>query len=118
MMDNQHKLCPKVEAAFEIIGKRWTGLIILTLMDGPKRFKDMAESITNMSDRMLAERLKELEAAGLVIRSVYPEIPVRIEYSLTDKGKSLQHVLQEVQTWADQWMELKDTMETEKSLIE
>lgn len=99
----EHQLCPKFEAAFEILGKRWTGLIIKVLLDGPKRFKDISESITGMSDRMLSERFKELEQAGILIRHVYPETPVRIEYELTEKGRALNLAMSEVQKWAEAW---------------
>jgi DNA-binding HxlR family transcriptional regulator len=101
---NDHQLCPKFEAAFEILGKRWTGLIIHALHDGPKRFRDISEMIPGMSDRMLAERFKELEAAGLIYRHVYPETPVRIEYELSPKGKGLEPVMAAVQQWGDEWM--------------
>jgi DNA-binding HxlR family transcriptional regulator len=100
-----HPMCPKFEMAFELLGKRWTGLIIRSLLDGPKRFKDISEIIPGMSDRMLAERFKELEHSGILTRHVYPDIPVRIEYELTEKGKSLQPVMDEVQHWGDQWAE-------------
>ncbi|SFU87066.1 winged helix-turn-helix transcriptional regulator [Alicyclobacillus macrosporangiidus] len=99
------QMCPKFESAFELLGKRWTGLIIRALMSGPKRFKDISEMIPNMSDRMLAERFKELEAAGILVRKVYPETPVRIEYELTEKGKGLGPVMDEVQRWADTWLD-------------
>ncbi|WP_027724302.1 winged helix-turn-helix transcriptional regulator [Tuberibacillus calidus] len=99
------KLCPKFESAFEILGKRWTGLIIKALLSGCHRFGDMSEMIPQMSDRMLVERLKELESAGIVKRTVYPETPVRIEYKLTDKGKDLGKVMDQVQEWADKWVE-------------
>ncbi|MBX6395841.1 MAG: helix-turn-helix transcriptional regulator [Alicyclobacillaceae bacterium] len=98
-------MCPRFEAAFALLGKRWTGLIIRALMSGPKRFSEMAEIIPNMSDRMLAERFKELEEAGIVNRHVYPETPVRIEYELTEKGKALGPVMDAVQEWADRWMQ-------------
>jgi len=98
------RLCPKIESAFELLGKRWTGLIIHVLMDGPKRFKEISDMIPGMSDRMLAERFKELEAAGIVVRDVYPETPVRIEYSLTEKGKALAPVMEEVRNWAEEWI--------------
>lgn len=100
---NDFHLCPKFENAFELLGKRWTGLIIRVLMNGPKRFKDISDLIPSMSDRMLSERFKELEAAGVIIRHVYPETPVRIEYELSDKGKGLEAVMDEVQLWADKW---------------
>ncbi|UJF31958.1 winged helix-turn-helix transcriptional regulator [Paenibacillus hexagrammi] len=98
-----YQLCPKFENAFELLGKRWTGLIIHVLLTGPKRFKDISELIPSMSDRMLSERFKELEASGIVIRHVYPETPVRIEYELTSKGKGLKSVMDELQKWADQF---------------
>ncbi|SEC73508.1 helix-turn-helix domain-containing protein [Paenibacillus sp. GP183] len=96
-------LCPKFEHAFELLGKRWTGLIIRVLLTGPKRFKDISDEIPSMSDRMLSERFKELEAAGMITRHVYPETPVRIEYELTDKGRALEPAMNEVQKWADKW---------------
>jgi|SRR4051812_14689647 DNA-binding HxlR family transcriptional regulator len=101
---NELHLCPKFEAAFELIGKRWTGLIIRVLLSGKKRFKEIKDIIPEMSDRMLAERLKELEAAGILSRHVYPEMPVRIEYELTDKGRALEPVVYEMQKWAETWM--------------
>lgn len=102
-MENFH-LCPKFESAFELIGKRWTGLIIRVLLTGPKRFREMTEIISNVSSKVLTERLKELESAGIVAREVYPEMPVRIEYSLSEKGKELLPVLDELQKWADKWI--------------
>jgi DNA-binding HxlR family transcriptional regulator len=101
-MENFH-LCPKFETAFELLGKRWTGLIIRVLLTGPKRFKDISDVIPSMSDRMLSERFKELEAAGMITRHVFPETPVRIEYELTDKGRGLESTMVEVQKWADKW---------------
>lgn len=98
------QLCPKFESAFEILGKRWTGLIIRVLLDGRKRFKEIKELIPDMSDRMLTERFKELEAIGIIARHVYPETPVRIEYELTDMGRALQPIMNEVQRWADVWV--------------
>jgi DNA-binding HxlR family transcriptional regulator len=101
-------ICPKYEAAMEILAKKWTGLIIRVLLDAPRRFRDIREQIPQMSERMLAERLKELEAHRILERKVYPETPVRIEYSLTTKGKDLAPVIQSIQKWADRWMEFKE----------
>jgi DNA-binding HxlR family transcriptional regulator len=104
MADEQNfHLCPKFENAFELLGKRWTGLIIRVLLSGPKRFKDISDVIPTMSDRMLSERFKELEAAGILIRHVYPETPVRIEYELSEKGRGLEPAMEELQHWADKW---------------
>jgi len=101
-MEKYH-MCPKFEAAFELLGKRWTGLIIRTLLNGQKRFSDISQAIPNMSARMLTERFRELEIEGIITRKVYPEIPVRIEYELTEKGIELKAVMDEVQKWAEKW---------------
>lgn len=101
-MDNLH-MCPKFEAAFELLGKRWTGLIIRSLLDGAKRFSDMQTIIPNLSARMLTERFKELEEKGIITRKVYPEMPVRIEYELTEKGKDLKKSMDQIQVWAEKW---------------
>ncbi|MBM7096364.1 MULTISPECIES: winged helix-turn-helix transcriptional regulator [Alteribacter] len=100
----QHHLCPKFESAFQLLGKRWNGLIIRVLMTGPKRFREISAVIPNMSDKMLVERLKQLECEGVVKREVYPETPVRIEYVLTKKGQSLEPAMDAFQTWAEKWM--------------
>lgn len=99
------KLCPKFESAFELLGKKWTGMIIRVMISGTRRFTDISAMIPHLSDRMLIERLKELETAGLVKRQVYPETPVRVEYELTAKGLELEPVMTQVQKWADRWFE-------------
>ncbi|KKX53598.1 MULTISPECIES: helix-turn-helix domain-containing protein [Brevibacillus] len=96
--------CPKYEGAINILGKRWTGLIINVLLRGAVRFKDIREMVPHMSDKMLSERLKELEEQGILERKVYPEIPVRIEYELTDKGKDLRPVIDSIHEWGQKWM--------------
>lgn len=101
-MDKIH-LCPKFEAAFELLGKRWTGLIIRSLLSGAKRFSDIQEIIPALSARMLTERFKELEEQGILVRRVYPEMPVRIEYELTEKGRDLEKSMDEIQKWAEKW---------------
>lgn len=101
-MEKYH-MCPKFESAFELLGKRWTGLIIHTLLKGEKRFTAIAVAVPNLSARMLTERFRELEAQGIVIRHVYPETPVRIEYELTEKGLGLQKSMVEIQSWAEKW---------------
>jgi DNA-binding HxlR family transcriptional regulator len=97
-------LCPKFEAAFVLLGKRWSGLIIQVLMTGPKRFKDISKVIPDLSDRVLSERFKELEEADIVVRRVYSETPVRIEYELTEKGRALNPMMEECQKWASNWI--------------
>jgi|SRR5690606_17778671 DNA-binding HxlR family transcriptional regulator len=104
----QSALCPKFEKAMKIISQRWTGLIIYQLLSGPQRFCSI-ESAISISGRLLSERLKDLEHEGIVNRKVYPETPVRIEYSLTEKGRALEPVLREIERWADQWVDVKET---------
>lgn len=85
------------------MGKRWNGLIIRVLLEGPKRFSDISNMIPQLSDRVLSERFKELESEGIVKRNVYPETPVRIEYELTEKGAALRGVMDEVEKWGETW---------------
>lgn len=105
MEEHQLAMCPRFETAFSFLGKRWNGLIIQTMMSGPKRFKDISGLIPSMSDKMLSERMKDLEGEGILVRHVYPETPVRIEYELTDKGRALEPVMQQIQSWAESWVE-------------
>ncbi len=97
------RMCPRYERAVEILGKRWTAMIVRTMLSRPRRFSEMTTIIAGLSDRLLSERLKELEACGIVERSVYPETPVRIEYALTAKGRELDQVVQAIQSWANAW---------------
>lgn len=97
------ELCPKFEKTFSILGKKWNGLIIDVLLNlGPQRFKDIASKVTKCSDRVLVERLKELEMEGIVIRKTYTDSAL-IEYALTAKGRDLSSVMQTVHTWAENW---------------
>jgi DNA-binding HxlR family transcriptional regulator len=96
-----NNLCPKMASAFQVLGKRWNGMIIHVLLDSPKRFKDLTEIIPSISQKMLSERLKELENEGLLERIVIDETPVKVIYQLTDKGKSLENVLREIGKWAN-----------------
>lgn len=97
-------MCPKFEKAMGILGQRWTGLIIYQLLSGPQRFCHI-ETAVGVSGRVLSERLKDLEHEGIVKREVYPETPVRIEYSLTEKGLSLMPLMKEIENWSHTWIE-------------
>ncbi len=97
------ELCPRYQAAVQVLGKRWTALIIRVLLTRPRRFTEMTSAIQGLSDRLLSERLKELEGLGIVDRQVYAETPVRIEYALTGKGRELEQVVKAIQRWADCW---------------
>ncbi len=101
---NPSVLCPRFEKAMGLLSQRWTGLIIYQLLNGSQRFCTIESSI-GISGRLLSERLKELEKQGIVIREVFPEIPVRIEYSLTEKGRSLQPLMKEIEKWSQEWLE-------------
>lgn len=87
-----------------MIGRRWTGVVLSALLDGSTRFSELRDAIPDISDRMLSERLKELEADGIVERVVIPETPVRIEYHPTEKGRSLQSVVDVISEWASEWV--------------
>ncbi|MEX3747022.1 MULTISPECIES: winged helix-turn-helix transcriptional regulator [Lysinibacillus] len=100
---NETNLCPRLAKAMDLIGKRWTGLILYQLLDGPQRFNEI-ESALPVSGRLLSERLKELEKEGLVERRVYSEVPVRVEYSLTDKGRALEGAIRNIESWATSWL--------------
>ncbi|WP_018752286.1 winged helix-turn-helix transcriptional regulator [Paenibacillus sanguinis] len=103
---NTSSMCPRFEKAVELLSKRWTTFIVYKLLDGPKRFIEIENSLSNLSGKMLSERLKELEEEGVIQRIVYPEKPVRIEYSLTSRGMALAPVFAEIQDWATEWIEL------------
>ncbi|MFS0820883.1 winged helix-turn-helix transcriptional regulator [Bacillus sp. 1P02SD] len=96
--------CSKVEELYHMIGKKWMGLIVHTLMEEPKRFSEIHASIPDLSKRMLNERIKELEDCGLVLRNVITDRPVRTEYSLTKKGHELGKALKTVEDWANNWL--------------
>ncbi|MGP7819529.1 winged helix-turn-helix transcriptional regulator [Niallia sp. 01092] len=100
---NPSILCPKFERAMGILSQRWTGLIIYQLLNGAQRFCSIESSI-GISGRLLSERLKDLEQQGIVSREVFPETPVRIEYSLTEKGRSLEPLMKEIEKWSQEWL--------------
>ena len=112
-MDNQQRdertahisaFCPTYHHAIELIGRRWTGAILRAMLSGEARFSDIASVVPGLSDRLLSERLKELEAEGIVTRTVVASTPVRVDYTLTEKGQALSEVVAAVSAWADQWL--------------
>jgi DNA-binding HxlR family transcriptional regulator len=98
------QLCARFHRAVELIGGRWTGAVIQLLLNGRMRFAQLRDAIPDISDRMLSERLRELEAEGIVERIVVPETPVRVEYELTEKGRALEQALASVGKWAERWV--------------
>src|SRR5258708_17838093 len=91
-----YQLCKRYEHAIQLLGKRWTGLILDTLMAGPRRFFEMTAAGDGLSDRVLSDRLRELEGEGIIDRVVYPQKPLRVEYSVIQKGYDLQPVVQAI----------------------
>ncbi len=100
------ELCPRYHRAVELIGRRWTGAIVRTLMHGPHRFNELLTAIPGISDRLLTERLRELENADIVRREVRAESPVRVIYELTTSGIELGPALDEIARWAERWIEI------------
>ena len=96
--------CPLYHEAVELVGRRWTGAILRVLMDGPLRFSEIAQAIPELSDRLLSERMKELEARGMVQRTVIPGPPLRVQYELSVMGSELEPALTELQSWARRWL--------------
>jgi DNA-binding HxlR family transcriptional regulator len=105
---DQSQLCPKFEKAMTMINKRWTGLIVYQLLFGAQRFSEI-EGALPISGRLLSERLKELEEEGIVTRQVFAEVPVRVEYALTEKGRELEPVIKGIQEWSDKWVKPVET---------
>lgn len=98
--------CPFYHRAVELIGRRWTGAILEILIQGGSlRFSQIASAVADLSDRMLSDRLKELESYGLVKRTVHPGPPLRVEYALTRKGEELGPALAELKRWARAWLD-------------
>ena len=110
--DKRSPCCALYHHAVELVGKRWTGAILLVLIDGPLRFSEIRQLVPDVSDRLLSERLKELEGEGIVDRHVYDETPVRVEYDLTQKGQALSDVILAISAWAEHWLESGEAAET------
>jgi len=96
--------CPLYHEAVELVGRRWTGAILRVLMDGPLRFSQIAQAVPALSDRLLSERIKELESRGVVERTVISGPPLRVEYSLSRMGRELEPALSELERWAHRWL--------------
>jgi DNA-binding HxlR family transcriptional regulator len=102
--DARPRCCSLYHRAVELVGKRWTGAILLVLMDGPLRFSEIGQLVPDLSDRLLSERLKELEAEDIVERRVQGGSPVRVEYALTDKGRALEPALRALKSWSHSYL--------------
>ena len=98
--------CPKYEQAMQVLGKKWTCLMLRCLLAEPRRFTEISAYIEGISDRLLSQRLQELEDEGIVKRQVFDRRPVVVEYSLTPKGQAFRRVAEAIQEWADDWTEM------------
>jgi DNA-binding HxlR family transcriptional regulator len=103
-----HPCCPFYHEAVELVGRRWTGAILRVLMDGPLRFSEVAQAVPELSDRLLSERMKELERRGIVERNVIPGPPLRVEYQLSEMGRELEPALSELHRWANRWLRRRE----------
>jgi DNA-binding HxlR family transcriptional regulator len=93
------RICTNFHSAVEFIGKRWMGAVIYTLLKGPKRYHEIVSSIPGISDRLLTERLRDLENEGLIVKKVIATSPKKVEYELTEVGKELEEVIHELMKW-------------------
>ena len=98
-----NSVCPDFHEAIELIGRRWTGAILCSLIEGPRRFGELGKVVPGLSDRLLSQRLRELEEEGLVQRDVEAGTPVRVTYSLTETGEALGPAIKELKSWAKHW---------------
>ena len=103
--DGLSQFCPRFQYAIELIGRRWVGAVLRVLVAGPARFNELLAAVPNLSDRLLTERLRELEREGLVTRTVSADRPIRVTYSLTECGRSLSEIICTIGTWSERWVE-------------
>jgi len=96
-------VCHHFQRAALLIGKRWNPQLVRMLLSGAVRYSDLKAGVPQISDHLLSERLKELEAEGVLVRLVTPSTPVRIEYRLTERGADLAGVIDELSAWAERW---------------
>lgn len=101
-MDDQQINCP-VEKTIKIIGNKWSILILKHLFEKTMRFNEFQKNIPGISTKMLSQQLKKLEKDGLLSRRVYPQVPPRVEYSLTQKGQTLKDVMDKMKEWGEKY---------------
>src|SRR5215813_13709701 len=102
------RFCPRFHHAVELIGRRWSGAILNAMLPGPQCFNELLAIVPGLSDRLLTERLRELESEGLVRRNVLPGPPVRVSYEMTNAGKDLEPVIRSLRQWADRWVHIEN----------
>jgi DNA-binding HxlR family transcriptional regulator len=104
--ERESKVCSRFHHAVELIGRRWSGAIISVMLSGPQCFNELLAAVPGLSDRLLTERLRELESEGLVRRTVLSGPPVRVSYELTEAGESLKPVIESLGRWAERWVKI------------
>ena len=104
-------LCSRFHRASELIGRRWTGAILFVLLKSRCRFAALSAAIPDITDRMLSDRLRELEEEGILARTVVPDTPVRVEYALTKKGRALASAINAITDWAHKWIPVETPAE-------
>jgi DNA-binding HxlR family transcriptional regulator len=102
-MDEERTVCESFQRAAQLVGQRWVPQIVWVLLDGRRRYSAVRDSIPEISDTLLSERLRELEEAGVVTRTVTASTPVLIEYGLSERGRELAVVMDGLSTWAERW---------------
>jgi DNA-binding HxlR family transcriptional regulator len=116
-LSGKPEFCPRYHQAVELIGRRWTGAVLRVLMNGTHRFGEVRAAVPGLSDRLLAERLRELEAEHIVQRRVVPGPPVRVEYELTQQGRDLGPVVLGIAAWAEKWIPLDAALDPESRAV-
>lgn len=96
-------VCPRFHAAVELIGRRWAGAILFSLLEGPRYYRELGATVPGVSDRLLSQRLRELEEERLVQRCVHEGPPARVSYALSDSGRDLEPAIRELHEWAKRW---------------
>ncbi|MGE2815730.1 winged helix-turn-helix transcriptional regulator [Mycobacterium heidelbergense] len=109
--------CPYYAAAGDILTRRWAPTVLRALVTGPKRFGEIAAAIPDMTDKLLSQRLKDLEDEGLIERFLGDGRPARVEYRLTEKGVELGDILLDINLWALKWIDLSDRQPAEKTRV-
>lgn len=104
--DEVSRYCPRYQFAIELLGQRWVGAIVRVLVSGPSRFNEILAAVPGLSDRLLTERLRELERQGIVMRRVSTERPLKVTYELTECGRSLDEIVASISDWAERWVDL------------
>lgn len=100
----QPTICPKFEKAISLLSQRWTALVVYQLLLGTQRFSEIQSAI-GISGKVLSDRLKDLEHQDIIKREVIPDTPVIIEYSLTEKGRSMEPILRTIENWSQDWFQ-------------